>query len=149
MHPADPPAGGFHSVNHLPAASARPRSRGTSAHHPGCLVHSRDTALASPALSHTQIVFLNVPYSRPYRKIKKCPPVVRRGTKKSLLTRDALGAHVILQVVARAQVADDDAACAGAAVDELAVADIDTDMTVGVGGITINCCSYRYLAPIA
>lgn len=54
--------------------------------------------------------------------------MVRRGTKKSLLTRDALGAHVILQVVARAQVADDDAACAGAAVDELAVADIDTDV---------------------
>ena len=76
-------------------------------------------------------------------------PGVRRGTKETLLTRDALGAHVILQVVARAQVADDDAACAGAAVDELAVADIDTDMTVGVGGITINCCSYRYLAPIA
>ena len=50
------------------------------------------------------------------------------GDKESLLTRDALGAHVILQVVARAQVADDDAACAGAAVDELAVADVDTDV---------------------
>ena len=55
-------------------------------------------------------------------------PGVRRGTKETLLTRDALGAHVVFQVVARAQVADDDAACAGAAVDELAAADVDTDM---------------------
>ena len=32
---------------------------------------------------HTQMIFLNVPYSRPYRKDKKCPPVVRRGTKSA------------------------------------------------------------------
>ena len=50
------------------------------------------------------------------------------GDKRFLLTRDALGAHVILQVVARVQGADDNAACAGTAVDELAVADVDTDM---------------------
>ena len=58
------------------------------------------------------------------KNVPRCSP----GDKKCLLTRDALGAHVILQVVARAQVADDDAACAGAAVDELAVADVDTDV---------------------
>lgn len=86
-HPAarDRPASrlmGYFRPVILPAAPARPRSRGTSAHRPGYLVCSRHTALASPALSHTQIVFLNVPYSRPYRKDKKCPPVFAGGQKK-------------------------------------------------------------------